>query len=96
MVHFWLIYQSIEKNSLTSENDSITLENFEFVHFRLSHLNNRVVILRRILHLQLIWRLFPLKDRRREIFLTIENKEQNVRFSLSHMLIFSLTLLPSD
>ena len=57
---------------LTSENDGIALENFELVHLCLGKLNNRVVVLGRILDLQLVWRLLLLKNRRREVFLSVK------------------------
>ena len=60
-----LIAQKKSLCSLTSENDSVTLENFEFVHLSLSHLDDRVVVLLRVLHLQLMGRLFAVHNRSR-------------------------------
>ena len=54
---------------LTFENDSVASENFEFVHLRLSHLNNGVVVLLRFLNLQLVRGLLLLEDGSREVFL---------------------------
>ena len=53
---------------LTFENDGITSEYLELVHLGLSHLNDRVVILFRILDLELMWRLFAIHDRSRKVF----------------------------
>ena len=63
---------------LTSENDSVTLENFELVHLGLGELNDGVVVLWRVLDLELVRRLFPLENRRRKIFLTT-NKKSKIR-----------------
>ena len=74
LINFWLsgTIARIRLVILTSENDGITLENFELVHLGLGKLNNRVVVLGRVLDLQLVWRLLLLKNRRREVFLSIE------------------------
>ena len=54
---------------LTSKNDSVTLEDLEFVHFSLSQLDNGVVVLRRVLDLQLVRGLLPLEDSGGVVFL---------------------------
>ena len=62
----------LAESVLTSENDSVTLENFELVHLGLGELNDGVVILRRVLNLELVRRLFSFENRRRKIFLTAD------------------------
>ena len=55
---------------LTSEDDGVTLEDLEFIHLSLGQLNDRVVILSRVLDLQLVRRLLLFENSRREIFLS--------------------------
>ena len=55
---------------LTSEDDGVTLEDLEFIHLSLGQLNDRVVILSRVLDLQLVRRLLLFKNSCREIFLS--------------------------
>lgn len=54
---------------LTSEDDSVTLEDLEFIHLSLGQLNDRVVVLGRVLDLQLVRRLLLFENSHREIFL---------------------------
>ena len=53
---------------LTSEDDSVALKDFEFVHLGLSQLDDGVVVLWRILSLELVGGLLLLKNCRRVIF----------------------------
>ena len=55
---------------LTSEDDGVTLEDLEFIHLSLGQLNDRVVILSRVLDLQLVRRLLLFENSRRAIFLS--------------------------
>ena len=61
---------------LTSEDDGVTLKDLEFIHLSLGQLNDRVVVLGRVLDLQLVGRLLLFKNSRRKIFLC---SVQNIR-----------------
>ena len=63
---------------LTFENDGITSEYLEFVHFGLGHLNNRVVILFRIFDLELVGRLFAIHDRSRIVLFSSIERQANI------------------
>ena len=60
---------------LTFEDDGVALEDLELVHLGLGHLDDRVVVLLRVLDLQLVRRLLAIHDRRREV----------LRFSATHI-----------
>jgi len=47
---------------LTLKNDSVTLENLELVHLGLSHLDDGVVILLGVFHIELVGSLLLVQD----------------------------------
>ena len=56
--------------SLTSKDHRVSLEDLQLVHFSLSHLDNRVVILLGVFNLELVWGLLSVQDGGREVFLS--------------------------
>ena len=74
---------------LTLENDSISLEDLELVHLRLSHLHNGIIILLRFLNLQLVRGLLLLENGSREVFLCLSMMERwlgSKRVDFCHLL----------
>ena len=75
------------KLGLTFENDSVASENLQLVHFGLCHLDNRVVVLLRILDLKLMGRFLAVHNRSRVVLLST-NREmrceyvRNIRFKI--------------
>jgi len=53
----------------TFKNDSVASENFELVHLSLRHLDNRIVVLFRVLDLQLVRGLLAVHNRSRIVLL---------------------------
>ena len=51
-------------SALTFENDGVASEDFELIHLGLSHLDNGIVVLLRVLNLELMGRLLAVHNRR--------------------------------
>ena len=58
-----------ESRWLTFEDDGVAFENFELVHFGLSHLDDRIVVLLRVLDLQLVRSLLAVQNRCRVVLI---------------------------
>ena len=59
---FILERRNLVKN-LTFENDSVSFENFKFIHLGLGHLNDRIVVNLAIFNLQFVWGLLAVHNR---------------------------------
>ena len=61
---------------LTLDNDCVSLEDLELVHLRRSQLNDRVIVLLRLLNLKLVRSLLRVHDSRGIVFLSMSNDDR--------------------